>query len=376
MDALRRAKTLLIGAAMTLVAIGIVMIYSASAIYAHEKMKDSAYFLKRHLVYLVLGALLARLLARMDLAVVRRRAKPLLGVAIVLLVLVLIPGIGAAAGGARRWFKFLGFSFQPSEFLKIAIIFYMADFLERKQATLHDLKYTVAPALATLGFCAGLVFLQPDLGTAVTVSFVCFVMFFVAGFRIAHLSAIVFSAVPLLAFAMLAKPYRRKRLLAFFNPWEDPKGAGFQIVQSFLALGSGGLIGVGLGRSQQKLFYLPESHTDFIFSIIGEELGFLGTSSVVVLFIVFLFAGMVIVFRAKDRFSQLVGLGLVTLIGLQAAINIGVSTGALPTKGLSLPFISYGGSALLANLAAVGLLLNLADEALRGEKPVAASSIP
>jgi len=184
-------------------------------------------------------------------------------------------------------------------------------------------------------------------------------MFLVAGFSLKHLAVILLSSVPLLIVAMLAKPYRRKRLLAFFNPWEDPRGVGFQIVQSFLALGSGGIFGVGLGRSQQKLFYLPESHTDFIFSIIGEELGFVGTSSVVVLFIVFIFSGMVIVFRAKNHFLQLLGLGLVTCVALQAVINIGVSTGALPTKGLSLPFISYGGSALLANLAVVGLVLNI-----------------
>ncbi|MGH7198757.1 MAG: FtsW/RodA/SpoVE family cell cycle protein, partial [Candidatus Omnitrophota bacterium] len=165
-----------------------------------------------------------------------------------------------------------------------------------------------------------------------------------------------------LLFAMLAKPYRRKRLLAFFHPWDDPRGVGFQIIQSFLALGSGGIFGVGLGRSQQKLFYLPESHTDFIFSIIGEELGFIGAGSVVLLFIVFVFAGMVIVFRSKSHFSQLLGLGLVCLIGLEAVINIGVSIGALPTKGLSLPFISYGGSALLANMVALGLLINISKD--------------
>ena len=164
---------------------------------------------------------------------------------------------------------------------------------------------------------------------------------------------------------MLSKPYRRKRLLAFFNPWEDPRGVGFQIIQSFLAFGSGGFFGVGLGRSQQKLFYLPESHTDFIFSIIGEELGFVGAGSVVLLFIVFIFAGMVIVFRSKNLFFQLLSLGLVSLIGFEAVINIGVSLGALPTKGLSLPFISYGGSAFVANLIALGLLTNISNRSMQ-----------
>lgn len=359
MDPLARVRTLLFGSTVVLAAIGVVMIYSASAIYAYERMGDSAYFLKRHLVYLGLGGILAVLAARVHYRNLRKYAKPFLAAALVLLVLVLVPFIGHSTGGARRWFKFFGLGFQPSELLKIALIFYMADFLDRRREAVGDLKRTVLPAFLAVGLCAGLVFLQPDLGTAITVVVVIFILFFTAGFRLRHLAAAILLALPGLLYALLSKPYRRKRLLAFFEPWEDPRGVGFQIIQSFLALGSGGLFGVGLGRSQQKLFYLPESHTDFIFSIIGEELGFVGTASIVVLFLVFIFAGMVIVFRCKDFFSQLLAMGLVSLIALQAVINIGVSTGALPTKGLSLPFISYGGSALWANLAAVGLLINI-----------------
>jgi len=350
------------GSAIILIAIGIVMIYSASAIYALDTMKDSTYFLKRHLVYLVVGAFLSVLAARVDYQRLRRFSKPILISALVLLVLVLIPHVGHATGGARRWFKFLGFSFQPSEYLKIVLIFYLADYLDRKSDSLNEIKQSLLPVLFVLGLCVGLIFLQPDLGTAITVALVALILFFAAGIKISYLVVIICSGMPALLFAMLAKPYRRKRLLAFFHPWDDPQGVGFQIIQSFLALGSGGLFGVGLGKSQQKLFYLPESHTDFIFSIIGEELGFLGTSSVLILFIVFIFAAMVIVFRSKNNFSQLLSLGLVSLIGLEAVINIGVSTGALPTKGLSLPFISYGGSALLANMAAVGLLMNVSRE--------------
>ena len=364
MEPLRKARNLLFGSAMILVAIGVVMIYSASAIYALDKMKDTAYFLKRHLVYLAMGSFLAVVFSKLNFQKLRKHAMPILIGSIVLLVAVLIPHVGASTGGARRWFKFFGFSFQPSEFMKLAIIFYMADFLDRKKESLSDIRHTVFPALFILGLCAGLVFLQPDLGTAVTVALVIFVMFFAAGFKIAHLVTLFLSLTPVLVVAMLAKPYRRKRLLAFFHPWDDPRGVGFQIIQSFLALGSGGLFGVGLGRSQQKLFFLPESHTDFIFSIIGEELGFVGASAIVILFIVFIFAGMVIVFQSKTYFSQLLSLGLVTLIGLEAAINIGVSIGALPTKGLSLPFISYGGTALLANMAAVGLLINISRESV------------
>lgn len=347
---------------MILTAIGIVMIYSASAIYANEQMKDSAYFLKRHLVYLSIGAVLAYLASAINYRLLRKHAKKILGFVMVLMVLVLIPHVGHASGGARRWFKVLGFSFQPSEFLKLAIIFYFADFLDRRKEYLSDLKRTVAPALFVVGICSGLVFLQPDLGTAITVALVAFLLFFVAGFKVVHLVTAILLALPGLAYAMLAKPYRRKRILAFFNPWEDPRGVGFQIIQSFLAFGSGGIFGVGLGQSQQKLFYLPESHTDFIFSIIGEELGFLGAGAIVALFIAFVFAGMVIVMRSPSFFSQLFALGLVGLIGLEAVVNIGVSLGALPTKGLSLPFISYGGSALLVNMMAVGFLINISKE--------------
>ncbi len=361
-DSVRRARNLLFGSTMILIAIGIVMIYSASAIYAYDTMSDSGYFIKRHFVYLAVGGVLMALASRADYKKLRKHAKTALIATLILLVLVLVPHVGHAAGGARRWFRFFGFSFQPSELLKLVIIFYMADFLERKREHLADLKHTIMPAVFVLGIAAGLVLKQPDLGAAVTVAFVVFILFFAAGFPLRYLSVLTLCSLPALLFAMLAKPYRRKRLLAFFHPWDDPRGVGFQIIQSFLALGSGGLFGVGLGRSQQKLFYLPESHTDFIFSIIGEELGFLGAGSVLVLFMIFIFAGMVIVFRSKNLFSQLLGLGLVSLIGLEAVINIGVSIGALPTKGLSLPFISYGGSALLANMVAAGLLLNISKD--------------
>ena len=357
-----RAKRLLLGSSMALITFGIVMIYSASAIYADETMKDSAYFLKRHLFYLTLGGGLAWWASRVNYQSLRRYATPILWSAIILLALVLVPYLGHSTGGARRWFKILGFSFQPSEYLKIAVIFYMADYLDRKRAELSDFKRTILPALLVLGVSAGLVLKEPDLGTAFTVAFVILLLFFAAGIPWKFLISAVIAALPVLGYAMLSKPYRRKRILAFFHPWDDPRGVGFQIIQSFLALGSGGLFGVGLGRSQQKLFFLPESHTDFIFSIIGEELGFLGAGFVILLFVIFIFAGAIILFRTPDLFSQLFALGLIGLIGLEAAINIGVSLGALPTKGLSLPFISYGGSALLVNMIAVGFLINISKE--------------
>ncbi len=368
MNPLSRARSMLFGAATILTAVGIVMIYSASAIYAYDKMGDSAYFLKRHLVYVFAGVALGAFVSSMDLENIRKHSKRILIFMLVLMALVLIPHIGTSTGGARRWFRVLGFSLQPSEFLKIALILYLADFLERRRETLADLRHTVMPALVVLGLCCGLVLKQPDLGTTVTLAMVALLMFFAAGFRLRHMATIILAALPALGYAMLAKPYRRKRILAFFHPWDDPRGVGFQIIQSFLALGSGGIFGVGLGRSQQKLFYLPESHTDFIFAIIGEELGFVGTAAITLLFAAFIFSGMVVIFRSKNLYSQLVSLGLVTLIGFEVVINIGVSLGALPTKGLSLPFISYGGSALLANMIALGLLWNISRQALEREQ--------
>ena len=347
---------------MVLICLGVVMIYSASAIYAHESMKNSFYFLERHLVYLALGIVLAFWAAGTELTKLRTHARPILIAAVILLVLVLIPHVGTSVKGARRWFKIAGFSFQPSEYAKIALIFYMTNFLDRRGETLDDFKRTFLPAMCTLGICAGLILIQPDFGTAVTVAFVIMILFFASGFNLTRLFWLALAAAPAMAYFMISKPYRRKRLLAFVNPWNDPRGTGFQIIQSFLALDAGGIFGVGLGQSQQKLFYLPESHTDFIFSIIGEELGFIGAGSVILLLIVFIFAGMVIVFRSRDRFTQLFALGLVSLVGLEAVINIGVCMGALPTKGLSLPFISYGGSALMGNMVALGFLINISKQ--------------
>lgn len=362
METLRKARQLLLGSAMTLICFGIVMIYSASAIYANETMKNSFYFLQRHLLYLTIGFGLAVWASRTDLTKLRVYARPILIAALILLVLVLIPHVGTSVKGARRWFKILGFSFQPSEAAKIALVFYMADFLDRRGEALDDFKRTFFPAMFTLGLCAGLILIQPDFGTAVAIAFVIIILFFASGFHWTRLFWLVLAALPALLYFMVSKSYRRKRLLAFVNPWNDPRGTGFQVIQSFLALDAGGIFGVGLGQSQQKLFYLPESHTDFIFSIIGEELGFIGAGSVILLLMIFIFAGMVIVFRSQERFTQIFALGLVSLIGLEAVINIGVCMGALPTKGLSLPFISYGGSALLANMAALGFLINISKQ--------------
>lgn len=283
-----------------------------------------------------------------------------MGFSVILLILVLVPHIGHETAGARRWFRIGPLNFQPSEFAKIAILVYLADFLSRKEKSVKSFMYGYLPPIMVLGLVLGLVLLEPDLGTAIAVSVVSVLMLFVGGVNTIYILASMLASIPVLYFLLFRVPYRRKRMVIFLNPWSDKRGAGFQIIQSFIAIGSGGLFGVGLGQSRQKLFYLPASHTDFIFSIIGEELGFLGAAAVVVLFMLFVWEGMKITFSAADNFGKLLSMGLVSLIALEAAINIGVTAGVLPTKGLPLPFISYGGTSLIFHLTAVGLLLNIA----------------
>jgi cell division protein FtsW len=336
------------------------MIYSTSAIYANDRMNDSLYFIKRHLVYLLAGIFMMLVAMAVDMQTLKKLSKPIMAFSVLLLVLVLIPNVGRETAGARRWFKIGPLNFQPSEFAKIAIMVYLADLLSRKEKTIKSFVHGYLPPILVLGAVLGLVLLEPDLGTAIAISAVGMMMLFVSGVRPLYLLSSILASIPALYVLLFRVPYRRKRMMIFLNPWSDKRGAGFQIIQSFIALGSGGLLGVGLGQSKQKLFYLPASHTDFIFSIIGEELGFIGAASVVILFILFVWEGMKITFKANGQFEKLLSMALVCLVALEAVINIGVTAGVLPTKGLPLPFISYGGTSLIFHLTAVGLLLNIA----------------
>ncbi|MCM8770764.1 MAG: putative lipid II flippase FtsW [Candidatus Omnitrophica bacterium] len=342
-----------------LICIGVVMIYSASSIYSLDRYHDSLFFLKRHLVFILIGLLSTFLVMSFDYHRLKKVSKPLLLFAILLLVLVLIPGVGRQVGGARRWFRFGILSFQPSEFMNLAMIIYLADFLSRKKEKLGDFWQGYVPPLIVMGLVALLILMQPDLGSVIALSMTVFLMLFVAGVEVRYLAIALMCLIPLLYILIFSVPYRRARLMSFLNPWADPHGSGFQIIQSQVALGSGKLFGLGLGHSKQKLFYLPAAHTDFIFSIIGEELGLLGTAAVAILFILFLLKGFKITRLTEDSFGYFLSLGIVLMIALKAMVNMGVSTGILPTKGLPLPFISYGGSSLVLDMMAVGLLLNI-----------------
>ncbi len=342
-----------------LVVTGIVMVYSTSAIYAKEFYGDPSFFLKRHLMYLAVGLLLSGWVLTVDSQKIRKYAKPVMGIVLLLLLAVLVPGVGAKISGARRWFRFGPVSIQPSEIAQLAITLYLADVLNRKRAHLDSFFHGILPPMIVLGATVGLILIEPDLGTSVAIVVVAFLLLFIAGVKGTKLLPFVLASVPAVIALVAFKPYRVRRIMAYLNPWADPEGAGFQLIQSLVALGSGGLFGVGLGESKQKLFYLPAAHTDFIFSVIGEELGLVGLTVLIIIMGVFVWYGVRLALRAPDNFGTFAGLGIVMLLLLEALIHIGVSTGAIPTKGLPFPFVSYGGSALVANLVSVAVLLNI-----------------
>lgn len=356
----RNIRLNLFSITVILICIGVVMIYSSSSIYALERYKDSFFFVKRHLAFLIIGMALAFWVMSFDYRKLSSVAKPFFIISIFLLVLVLIPGIGREVSGAQRWFRFKFISFQPSELANLAVIIYTADFIARKQNYIRTFWKGFFPPMAVLGITALFILLQPDLGTTVSIGVVIFIMLFIAGVRVSYLISLLLSSLPVLYVLIFSVPYRRARIMAFLNPWLDPKGSGFQIIQSQIALGSGGIFGIGLGHSKQKLFYLPAAHTDYIFSIIGEEMGLVGTIGLIILFMLFIQQGVKIIKNAPDKFGYFLSLGLVLMFCLNAIINIGVSCGLLPTKGLPLPFISYGGSSLMFDMISVGILLNIA----------------
>lgn len=342
-----------------LVCIGVVMIYSASSIPSWQTSGHSYNLLKKQLLYVLFGFVGMSLAMAIDYHILRKYAKPIFLLSIVPLVMVLLPGLSREAGGAKRWLHLAGFNYQPTEFVKIALIIYLADFLNRKARYIKSFLKGFVPPMLALGAITLLVLLQPDLGTAIALVVLTFVMLYVSGARTSHIMLSFLAALPFLYILVFSVPYRRARILAFLNPWLDPKGSGFQIIQSQIAVGSGGLFGVGLGMSKQKLFYLPAAHTDFIFSIIAEELGLLGSGLVILLFIFLIWQMAKVAARISDPFGKLICIGIMTLVAFSAVVNIGVSIGSLPTKGLPLPFISYGGSSLFFYMIAVGLFLNV-----------------
>ncbi len=348
--------------AVVLALVGLVMVFSASAVVAGNRFHDSIYFLKRHLAWLAFGFLLLQAGSRLDYTAWRRLALPILGVTFVLLILVLIPSLGVVAKGARRWLRLGPISIQPAEMVKLVVVLYLASYLTKKEGRITEFSTGFLPPLLIVGLLAGLVLLQPDLGTVVVVGLVTLSLLFLAGARLVHLFGLVPFVLPAVAILIWKSPYRLQRLMTFLDPMKDPTGAGFQVNQSFLAFGSGGFFGVGLGEGEQKLFFLPEAHTDFVLALAGEELGLVGTSAIMLCYAALVLKGFQIAARAREPFGRHLALGITLLIGLQALINAAVVTGMLPTKGLTLPLVSYGGSSLMVNLLAVGILLSISRD--------------
>ncbi|HEY1265889.1 MAG TPA: putative lipid II flippase FtsW [Candidatus Binatia bacterium] len=347
-----------------LLAIGITMVLSTSYIYAQERFGDGTYFFRKQLIAAGIGFAGLLIAAAMPVEVYRKLAYPLMGAVLLVLVLLLVPGIGSTRGGARRWLTLGGFAFQPAELAKLSLLLYLARSLAKKTDKMASFTLGVVPHLLVGGVFFGLIVLEPDLGTAVTLGLLLILMLFIAGARLSHLACLALAAVPVVAVAIMGAEYRLRRLMTFLDPWRDASKSGFQIIQSYIAFGSGQLLGRGLGESRQKMFYLPEAHTDFIFSVIGEEMGLLGALGVLALFAVIIVRGLKLASRIEEPFSQYLAFGLTTLLGLQALIHMSVVMGLMPTKGLVLPFISYGGSAMMVNLVEAGMLLGLS----RGRK--------
>ncbi|MBY0246471.1 MAG: putative lipid II flippase FtsW [Nitrospiraceae bacterium] len=353
---------------IVLALVGLVMVFSASAVVAGNRFHDPGYFLKRQLAWLAFGFLLLHLASHIDYVWWKRLSIPLLGLTVVLLVMVLIPSLGVSAKGARRWLRLGPISVQPAEIAKLVAVMYLAAYLAKKEDRLTGFLSGLAPALLVIGVLGGLVLLEPDLGTVVVMGSVAIGLLFLGGARLSHLLSLGLCAVPAVLVLVLSSSYRRQRLMTFLAPWKDASDAGFQITQSFLAFGSGGLFGVGLGEGKQKLFFLPEAHTDFVLALVGEELGLVGTGVIILLFALFAIRGFQVAARARMPFGRYLGMGITLLIGVQALINACVVTGLLPTKGLTLPFVSYGGSSLVTCMFGVGILLNISRDRQTGRE--------
>ncbi len=354
---MRRSITILVSCVALLLALGLVMLYSASM------AQQGSRYLVMQLVWGALGLVACFFAASIDYRDLKRYAFPALGISLLLLLLVLIPGIGTMKNGARRWFDLRVMSFQPSELVKLTLILALAAYGERFQRQMTSFKRGLLIPGLFIAVTLVLILKEPDFGTTALLASVSVILLLLAGVRWLYVVPPTVAGVIGITVMVMHDPVRMKRILAFLHPEEHRSGVGFQAYQAMLALGSGGWFGVGLGNSRQKMGFVPEQHTDFIFSIIGEELGLFGTHAVVLAFVTFLICGIYIALRARDNFGFLLASGITFLIGLQAFINIGVVTSALPNKGLPLPFISYGGSSLLMMLTCVGLLLSISKQA-------------
>lgn len=355
---------LIIVSTLLLLAIGLVMVYSASAVLAAQRFHgDALYFVKRQLLWAAAGLGLMAVMLNYDYRRLQRWAKPGLWLSFLLLVLVLIPGIGAVRNGSRAWLGIGSFGIQPSEFAKLGLLLFFASWLSQRQALIQHFRQGLLPPLLLVAAAVGLIMLEPDLGQSTVLMATVLLLIFAAGARLQHLLALASLALPAFAVLVAVAPYRLQRIFAFLDPWSYELSAGYQIIQSLYAIGPGGLFGIGLGHSRQKFLYLPEPQTDFIFSILCEELGFIGGAAVLLLFLLLLWRGVRTAMLAPDSFGSLLAAGITGMIAVQVIINVGVVTGSMPATGITLPLISFGGSSLLLMLTSIGILLNISRHA-------------
>jgi cell division protein FtsW len=352
---------------LTLISLGLIMVFSATPSTAFEA-GDIFYYFKKHLFYIILAILALDLGWRFDLKKLRRYSPIIFLTSLLLLILLFIPGLGKTAGGATRWYAFASLSFQPSEFAKLTLILFLAHIICNKGEKIKDAAAGLLPPLCLTMAPAILVFGQPDLGSAIMLVLIALSMLFSGGARLWHLIIIFLLSVQTALALSLSSAYRLKRLLAFMDPWKDPLGIGFNIIQSLLAVGSGGFLGAGLGASSQKFFYLPGQYTDFIFAILCEELGFVGASVTVILFLILVVRGLRTAYLTSDNYSRLVACGIAAWIGFQALINLGVVLSLVPATGIPLPFISFGGTSLFFSSLAVGILLKISAQPQENHK--------
>lgn len=338
--------------------IGLIFIYSSSSIFALEKLGSASYFVKKQFIGAIIGFVLLIIVTQIPLSFIKRMAPIFFISTLFLTMLTLVPSFSVQIHGSSRWLALGPLGFQPSELLKFASIIYVAYLIDKKFYRRASFFYCYLPLLLILGITSAVLLLQPDFGMTVAICSTVFILFFIAEFKTKYLISTMLLAVPAAVYLIILKPYRLKRIFTFLNPWADPQGSGFQVIQSLIAIGSGGFWGIGISNSKQKFFYLPMQHTDFIFSIIAEETGFVGVTILISLYILFLYFGLRIAWRLQNQFAIFTTLGFIILTTLQALINLCVATGIFPTKGIGLPFVSYGNSALICNFAMVGLLIN------------------
>lgn len=344
---------------LLLLALGVSMVYSASSYYASRKFGNKEYYLIRQLIWATIGIVAMLVVSRIDYRRIAQFSPILMLVSIVLLIMVRIPGIGSYINGAWRWFNFGPFSFQPSEMAKLAIILFFSFSLSKKEGILQYFWKGLVPYLLVIGIIDALLMLQPHFSATILVTGVAVIILFAAGAKIWHFLLLAVPVVPLGIYFVLTKEYRLKRLLTFLDPFEDPTNTGYQIVNSLYAIGSGGIFGKGIGQSVQKYLYIPEPHTDFIFSIAAEELGFIGATTILLLFLVLIWRGIRVAMHAPDTLGSLIAVGITSLISLQVIVNVAVVTSSMPVTGMPLPFFTYGGSSLAFLLVGIGILLNI-----------------